>query len=53
MSQKLVKVKDNKKSEIYENDEYKVKISDIDGCFYKKNGSDYTDYDTELNRMQS
>lgn len=48
MSEKLKKVKDNKKSEVYENEEYKVKISDIDGGFYKKNGSDYTDYDTDL-----
>lgn len=48
MSKKLEKIKDNKKSEVYENDEYKVKISDINGFFYKKNGADYTDYDTDL-----
>ena len=48
MSKKLVKVKDNKKSEIYENAEYKVKISDINGYFYKRNGSDYIEYDYDL-----
>lgn len=48
MSKKLVKVKDNKKSEIYENEEYKVRVSDINGYFYKKNGSDHTDYDYDL-----
>ncbi len=36
MSKKLEKIKDNNKSEVYENDEYKVKISDINGFFYKK-----------------
>ena len=48
MSEKLVKIKENKKSVIYENNEYKVKISDINGFFYKKNGTDYTDYDYDL-----
>ena len=45
MSKELVKVKDNKKSEVYENDEYIVKISDIDGFFCKKNGSNNVPYD--------
>lgn len=48
MSKELKKIKNNKKSEVYENEEYRVKISDINKFFYKKNGSDYTDYDTDL-----
>lgn len=44
----LVKVKTNKKSEVYENDDYIVRISDINGFFMKKNGTDYTEYDSEL-----
>ncbi len=48
MSKKFKKIKTNNKSEIYENDEYIVKVSDIPGFFYKKNGTDFTDYDSEL-----
>lgn len=48
VAKKLELVKENKKSDVYENDVYKVKISEIDGFFYKKNGEDYTDYDYEL-----
>lgn len=48
MSKKLEKTKNNKKSEVYENDEYKVRISDINKYFLKKNGTDYTDYDHDL-----
>lgn len=40
--------KDNKKSSIYESDGYKVKISEINGFFLKKNNSDYVDYDDDL-----
>ena len=38
-------IKENKKSEIYENEEYIVKISDIPRIFYKKNGDEYVTYD--------
>ena len=48
MSDNLKKIKENEKSEIYENSTYIVKISDINGYFYKKNGEDFTDYDSEL-----
>lgn len=48
MSEKLKKVKDNKKSVVYENDTYIVKVSDIDGFFCKKNGEGYTDYNPDL-----
>jgi len=41
-------VKDNKKSSVYESDTYKVKISEIKGYFFKKNDSNYVDYDYDL-----
>lgn len=45
MNNKLQLIKENKKSNIYENDEYTVKISDINGYFLKRNEFQYTDYD--------
>ena len=48
MGENLVKIKNNKKSVIYESDNYRVKISDLDGFFYKKNGDNYVGYDPDL-----
>lgn len=45
MCNKLKLVKENKKSEVYENDEYIIKASDINGFFLKKNNFPYGDYD--------
>lgn len=36
MGENLVKIKNNKKSVIYESDNYRVKISDFDGVFIRK-----------------
>lgn len=49
MKLKLVKV--NKKSQIYENEQYRVKISDIDGVFYGINGKGWSNipYDYDKN----
>lgn len=47
MCDKLILVKDNKKSEVYENNNYIVKISDIKGFFLKRNDSPYVDYDID------
>lgn len=38
-------IKENKKSETYENEEYIVKIFNEDGIYYKKNGDEYVTYD--------
>jgi len=48
MDNKLKKIKDNKKSEVYECNDYKVKISDIDAVFYKRNADSYIEYDSDL-----
>jgi len=45
----LIKIKDNKKSSVYENDVYKVRISKINKCFYKRNDADYVTTDDNLN----
>lgn len=47
MCEKLKLVKENKKSEVYENKRYIVKISDINGFFLKRNDSPYVDYDID------
>lgn len=48
MSKELKLTKDNKKSSVYENEEYVVKISEINGYFFKPNDSQYVEYDFEL-----
>lgn len=48
MTKQFIKTKDNRKSVCYENDDYKVKISDIDGYFMKKNGSNFVRYDDDV-----
>lgn len=47
MNNKLILVKENKKSEVYENNNYIVKVSDINGYFLKRNDSPYVDYDID------
>lgn len=48
MSKELKLIKNNKKSCVYENEYYKVKISYIDGGFLKRNDSKYVEYDDNL-----
>lgn len=48
MSKELKLTKDNKKSSVYENQEYIVKISEINGYFLKPNNSQYVEYDCDL-----
>ena len=38
MGKKLELVKENEKSDIYENDDYKVRVKQVNGGFYVKNG---------------
>lgn len=47
MGNTLKLVKENKKSEVYENNRYIVKISDINGFFLKRKGSPYVGNDVD------
>ena len=48
MGKELLKIKENKKSVIYENDEYRIQYIEENGVYYKKNDTKYAPYDDEM-----
>ncbi len=44
MGKELKHVKENKKSDVYENDDYKVRVKQVNGGYYVKNGAKKNPY---------